>query len=101
MTRQNRGSMGSFYTSSNEDFMYDYKNMLMKGNLYKNEESALYDIARVVNLLIYLSLDRHTGKRHIKQVSEVIFKPENYQKPYEFTEEHEIKLNKLYKKMGI
>lgn len=133
MTRQNRGSMGSFHTSSNQDFIYDYKNMLMKGNLYKNEESALYDIARAVNLLIYLSLDRHTGKRHIKQVSEVIFKPENYRKPYElvtlfqydrkkeelipmhrmsegfiehafeyeFTEEHEKKLNKLYEKMRI
>lgn len=85
MTRQNRGSMGSFHTSSNEDFMYDYKNMLIRGGIYKNEESALYDIARAVNLLIFLSINRHTGRRYIKKVSEVIFKPENYHKPYELS----------------
>lgn len=83
MTRQNRGSMGSFHTSSNQDFIYDYKNMLLKGNIYKSEGAALYDIARAVDILIYLSLDRNTGHRYIKQVSELIFKPDDYKKPYE------------------
>lgn len=85
MTRQNRGSMGTFHTSSNEDFMYDYKNILLQGGLYKNDESALYDISRAVDLLIFISIDRSTGKRYIKKVSEVIFKPENYRKPYELS----------------
>ncbi|KAA8664632.1 ATPase, T2SS/T4P/T4SS family [Clostridium sp. MT-14] len=85
MTRQNRGSMGSFHTSSNQDFIYDYKNMLLRGGIYKTEESALYDIARAVNILIFISINRQTGKRYIKEVSEMIFKPEDYHRPYELS----------------
>jgi pilus assembly protein CpaF len=85
MTRQNRGSMGSFHTSSNQDFIYDYKNMLLRGGIYKIEESALYDIARAVNILIFIAINRQTGKRYIKEVSEMIFKPEDYHRPYELS----------------
>jgi pilus assembly protein CpaF len=85
MTRQNRGSMGSFHTSSNQDFIYDYKNMLLRGGIYKTEESALYDIARAVNILIFIAINRQTGKRYIKEVSEMIFKPEDYHRPYELS----------------
>ncbi|CAB1249239.1 ATPase, T2SS/T4P/T4SS family [Clostridium sp. MT-14] len=83
MTRQNRGSLGSFHTSSIKNFIPDYKNMLMQNNSYKSEESALYDIARAVDIVIFIALNLATGKRYIQEVTEVIFRPENYHMPYE------------------
>lgn len=92
MTRQNKGSLGSFHTSSIRNFMPDYKNMLMQNSIYKTEESALYDIARAVDIVIFIALDLSTGKRYIHDVTEIIFRPENYHKPYE--------LNTLFKYTG-
>lgn len=91
MTRQNKGSLGSFHTSSVKNFIPDYKNMLMQSGsgIYKTEESALYDIARAVDIVIFLSMDLYTGKRYISEASEIVFKPDEYHKPYE--------LNTLFK----
>lgn len=92
MTRQSRGSMGSFHTTSCESFMLDYKNMLMKTGFYTREESALYDIARAVDILIFPCIDRSPGKkgkRYIKEIAEVILDASNTMKPY--------RLNVLFK----
>lgn len=89
MTRQGRGSMGSFHTTSCEDFIFDYKNMLMKTGNYTKEETALYDIARAVDILILLSIDRSTGHRYVKEAAEIKLIRDNFAKPYE--------LNSLFK----
>lgn len=44
----------------------------MQSNYYKNEETALLDVARAVDIVIHLRLDRRTGKRTIGEVAELI-----------------------------
>lgn len=95
MTRQNKGSLGSFHTSSVRNFIPDYKNMLMQNNMYKTEESALYDIARAVDIVIFIALNLSTGKRYIQEVTEIIFKRENYHRPYELNPLFQYKTGKL------
>ncbi|APF25329.1 ATPase, T2SS/T4P/T4SS family [Clostridium sporogenes] len=101
MTRQNKGSMGTFHTVSPEDFIYDYKNLLMQNGTYTNELSALYDISRAVDFLIMLGINRKTGQRYIKSITEVIFDKSNKEKPYELNTIFKYdKKNKEFKKVN-
>lgn len=77
MLRQGRGSMCTFHSTSVRDFPYDYRNLLMQSNYYKNEETAMLDVARAVDIVIHLKLDRRTGKRNIGEVAELIADFEN------------------------
>ncbi|MCH4236502.1 MAG: CpaF/VirB11 family protein [Clostridium tyrobutyricum] len=95
MTRQNKGSMGSFHVSSIKNFIPDYKNMLMQSGIYKTEESALYDIGRAVDFVIYIAMDLLSGKRYIKDVMEVIFNPLDYHVPYKLRPLFRYKNNEL------
>lgn len=71
-TRQGRGSLGSFHTSSTYDYMFDFKNLLMQKGYYFSEKAALYDISRATDLIIHLDIDRKTGHRYIREIAEVI-----------------------------
>jgi len=81
-TRQGKGSIGSFHTSSVEDYIYDFKNLLMQKGDYTSEEAALYDIARATDIVIHIAINRKTGKRFIKETAEVILDKENKGKPF-------------------
>lgn len=71
MSRQGRGSMGTFHTTSIYDFPYDYRNLLMQSGNYTSERTAELDIARAIDLVILLRLNRQTGKRFIWEIAEI------------------------------
>lgn len=77
LTRQGRGSMGTFHCTSIFDFLYDYRNLLMQSGFYTSERSAELDIARAVDLIILIKLNRRTGKRFISSISEILYDPVN------------------------
>ena len=79
-TRQGRGSIGSFHTSSTYDYMFDFKNLLMQKGYYFSEKAALYDVARATDLIIHLDIDRKTGHRYIREIAEVIVNDDVYKK---------------------
>jgi pilus assembly protein CpaF len=88
-TRQNRGSICSFHTTSVKDYMYDFKNLLMQKGYYYSEYSALYDVARATDIVIHLDIDRKSGNRYIKEIAEIILDEQSTTVPF--------KINTLFK----
>lgn len=81
MLRQGRGSCGTFHSTSPRDFIYDYRNLLLQSNYYTSEKIAELDVARAIDLVIHLKLNRITGQRYIGEVCEVLYdnKSGNYE----------------------
>lgn len=88
-TRLARGSMGTFLTTSINDYVFDLKNLLMQSGSYFSEYSALYDIARATDIVIQFDIDREVGTRYISEIAEIIVDNDNEKVPF--------KINTLFK----
>ena len=71
MLRQGKGSLGSFHSVSARDALYDFRNLLMQTGLYSSENIAMFDVARGIDLIVHLKLNRATGHRYVNEVVEV------------------------------
>ena len=71
MLRQGKGSLGSFHSVSARDSLYDFRNLLMQTGLYSSESTAMFDVARGIDLVVHLKINRETGQRYINEVAEI------------------------------
>lgn len=99
MIRQAKGSSGTFHSSSPKNAVLDIRNLLMQLGSYFNENIALQDVIRAVDIIIQTRTNRKTGERWIERISEIVEDRDEERDKVGFEENVVFKFNKVTRKL--